>query len=83
MRSQIINSLSRLVHPPVTKVVPAAKAFPAEESLVVDERVFRRPAQVVEDKLIRMLETSCIGISQLRLKDLLSGRATKQDRRVG
>ena len=86
MRSQISTSdSSRLALNEAHSVIPfknqrlAAKANPAEETLIVDERAFRRPAQAVEDKLSRILETSCIGVSQLRLKTLLSSRAKTAD----
>jgi hypothetical protein len=48
-----------------------------EETLVVDERSSCRPAQAVEDKLNRMVAVHAVGVSQLRLRKLLS-RRTKE-----
>jgi hypothetical protein len=56
----------------------AARAKPpvVEETLVIDERASRRPAEAVEQKLCQMLGRSPIGISQLRMKDLLTARSS-------
>jgi hypothetical protein len=82
MRTQIIDSGSpnstlndaRVFHPIVRRDHSSTDSLFLEETLVIDERACRSPAQAVEDKLSQMLDTSCIGVSQLRLKDLLTVR---------
>jgi hypothetical protein len=44
-----------------------------EEMLVVDERASLRPAEMVESKLQKVLHSS-VGVSQLRLRNLLARR---------
>ncbi len=85
MRTQTLNSApsslslisARLVRTHAAETHAAAKTGAVEETLVVDERAARRPAQAVEDKLSRALQSGCIGVSQLRLKNLLSARAKR------
>jgi hypothetical protein len=82
MRSQITNpTLSVSPLKKASVVSSSAKQSPTagaahliEETLVVDERAFRSPAEAVEEKLSQLLEASCIGVSHLRLKSLLSDR---------
>ncbi len=70
MRSQISNSVTPSL---------AVRVLNVEETLVVDERVYLRPAQAVEDRVSQMLESSCVGVSQLRLKTLVSTRSRHEE----
>jgi hypothetical protein len=45
-----------------------------EETLIVDERVGLRPAQVVESKLTRMLKDASLPVSHLQMRGLLRSR---------
>ena len=47
---------------------------PREEALVVDERSALRPAQVVENKLMRMIKNASLPVSHLQMRGLLRGR---------
>ena len=48
-----------------------------EERMIVDERSSQRPAEVVEERLSQKMGASCLGVSQLRLKTLISARTSK------
>jgi len=63
-RSQLVKQ--------VAKISPGE--CETEESLVDDERSSIRPAQMVERKLTRLTKSSCLLVSQLRLKDLVLPR---------
>jgi hypothetical protein len=56
---------------PTTNPAPRTQR---EETLVVDDRSAIRPAQMVEDKLLRLLESSLVGVSSLRLSRLVCAR---------
>jgi len=45
-----------------------------DEALVVDERSSLRPAQIVESKLTRMLESASVPVSHLQMRGLLKDR---------
>jgi hypothetical protein len=45
-----------------------------EETLVTDDRATTRPAQMVEEKLLRLLDGSPVGVSSLRLSRLVAAR---------
>jgi hypothetical protein len=47
---------------------------PREEALVVDERSAVRPAQVVENKLMRMIKNASLPVSHLQMTGLLRSR---------
>ena len=53
---------------------PAQVAFASEESLVRDDRASVRPAQMVEAKLSQMLKGTFLGVSKLRLQNLIGRR---------
>jgi hypothetical protein len=82
MRSQIVNygvlavplKSIRRGHTSLAEKSSSTTTYFVEETLVVDERASRRPAQAVEDKLSQVLQTGCIGVSQMRLKSLLNNR---------
>ncbi len=46
----------------------------AEDELIVDVRCSLRPAQLVEDKLARILKDSMVPVSHLQLRSLLRAR---------
>jgi hypothetical protein len=72
MRSQVIDPVSPLNEPVSTPSL--RRQGYSEETLVIDERALCSPAQAVEEKLSQMLESSCIGVSHLRLKSILCSR---------
>ncbi len=45
-----------------------------DEALIVDERAYLRPAQVVESKLSRMLKDASLPVSHLQMRGLLRSR---------
>jgi hypothetical protein len=45
-----------------------------EEELVLDKRAYRRPSQMVEDKLFDLLKDDFRMVSQLRLRSLIARR---------
>ena len=47
---------------------------PREEALVVDERTSVRPAQAVENKLMRMIKNASLPVSHLQMRGLLRSR---------
>jgi len=47
-----------------------------DEESVVDDRAAIRPAQMVEEKLSRMLHGDCVRVSQLRLRAIIAGRSS-------
>jgi hypothetical protein len=49
-------------------------AFAADERLVIDDRASLRPAQVVENKLTRMLQETSLPVSHLQMREILRGR---------
>ena len=51
-----------------------ADLSPREEALVVDERSALRPAQVVENKLMRMIKNASLPVSHLQMRGLLRNR---------
>jgi hypothetical protein len=62
---------------------PSAPNMPAsqiecEEMMVIDHRADIRPAQAVENKLLRLLEGSLLGVSNSRLSQLLCARRPAQ-----
>jgi hypothetical protein len=52
----------------------SAPVFASEEGLVIDDRASLRPAQVVENKLTRMLQETSLPISHLQMREILRGR---------
>jgi hypothetical protein len=44
------------------------------EDLVIDDRAGLRPAQVVETKLTRLLQTASLPVSHLQMRGLLRAR---------
>lgn len=84
MRSQLSNFV-QVVPPASAPSAPqvrqtnnkqplASNVINEEESLVLDDRAAIRPAQMVENKLSRILRGSCLGVSHLRLKSLIVQR---------
>jgi hypothetical protein len=59
------NRFERSEMPPV---------FASEEGLVIDDRASLRPAQVVENKLTRMLQETALPVSHLQMRGILRGR---------
>ncbi len=51
-----------------------APALLSEEALVVDDRAALRPAQVVENKLTRMLQEVALPVSHLQMRGILRDR---------
>lgn len=49
-------------------------AAPADEELIVDDRCSMRPAQMVEEKLARVLKDSMVPVSHLLLRKLIRAR---------
>ena len=47
---------------------------PREEALVIDERSALRPAQVVENKMMRMIKNASLPVSHLQMRGLLRSR---------
>jgi hypothetical protein len=45
-----------------------------EETLVVDDRARLRPAQIVENKLTRLLQEATVPVSHLQMRGLLKAR---------
>jgi hypothetical protein len=45
-----------------------------EEVLVVDDRAYLRPAQIVESKLTRLLQDASVPVSHLQIRGLLRAR---------
>jgi len=56
------------------EAIDRASLASREEALVVDERSSLRPAQVVETKLTRMLESGSVPVSHLQMRGLLRDR---------
>ena len=53
-------------------VAAASASFPSdEEVLVIDARATVRPAQVVENKLTRLLQEASVPVSHLQMRGLL------------
>jgi hypothetical protein len=50
------------------------KSPPADEALILDARCQVRPAQQVEDKLLCLLKSVFVPLSQVRLSALNDGR---------
>jgi hypothetical protein len=87
MRSQLTKRLPSSASPSISSRVRPKRvaqnndlapdiATSEEEVLVVDGRAEIRPAQLVEDKLSRILQRVPVGVSQLRLRNLIARRIT-------
>jgi hypothetical protein len=80
MKLHSLSSVSsgNLSFPAARSPLPTAKPVTVrtegEEMLVIDDRSAIRPAQMVEDKLLRLLEGSPVGVSGLRLSRLICSR---------
>lgn len=79
MRSQITPPLLKTPHAftllhgrPET---PQRASNRSEETLIVDDRAALRPADMVEDKLVRILKNASLPVSQARLKSLILSRS--------
>jgi len=51
-----------------------AASAPEEESLVIDDRSGLTPAQMVESKLMSLLQGATLPVSHLQMRGLLRGR---------
>jgi hypothetical protein len=60
--------------PPIPRQREAVDPQASEEELIVDDRSGIRPAQLVEDKLTRILKDSSIPVSHLQMRRLLRSR---------
>jgi hypothetical protein len=62
----------RLPRRPVFPGLPPS--LHAEETLVVDDRAHLRPAQIVENKLTKLLQEATVPVSHLQMRGLVKAR---------
>lgn len=60
--------------PPIPRQRDAVNSHASQEELIVDDRSGIRPAQLVEDKLTRILKDSSVPVSHLQMRGLLRSR---------
>jgi hypothetical protein len=60
--------------PPIPRPRDAVDPHASEEELIVDDRTGISPAQLVEDKLTRILKDSSVPVSHLQMRGLLRSR---------